>query len=64
MVRLLGHRLVHDPADGLADRGINLGSGWWDVVQNCLDNVVLTASIERLALGERFVGHNPQRENV
>src|ERR1017187_2253837 len=60
----LGHCLVNDPADRLADHWIQIADGGRDMAANGLGGVHFGLASEWLAAGQRFVADYRQREDV
>ena len=62
--RLLGHRLVHDAADDVADRRIQIGRRRRNLRQDRLDDDVLAGASEGLPPRQRFVQRHPERVDI
>src|ERR1035441_10336263 len=60
----LGHCLVNDPADRLADQWIQIADGGSDMAANGLGGVHFGLASEWLASGQGFVADYRQREDV
>src|SRR5690348_10307662 len=64
VARLLGQRSVYHPADGLADRRVQLGDWWRNVVQDGVENGFAIPPLERPRAAERLVADHSQREDI